>query len=145
MPSFYQDRLGTNIGKTQKRVAFCAEIDVPSYVDRREGEELHLMVAVPKSSSSQEEEEGGEEEEEGGTEARVMYVEPRNQFLYSFVIDPNGEVASGLLQLTETGAELQPCGRDPPNAAAAQTRFEWNSSTVEMKNYELWNDLNRAF
>ena len=39
--------------------------------------------------------------------ARLLRVFPPEAFLFSFVIDPNGEVPSGLIQLTEDGAVMQ--------------------------------------
>ena len=42
-----------------------------------------------------------------GGKARLLRVFPPEAFLFSFVIDPNGEVPSGLIQLTEDGAVMQ--------------------------------------
>lgn len=134
------DRVVFNVNPDERQF----QIDVPRYVHRREEEELHLMVAIPPKSASTEYDDENEAEPES-VPARVMYVEPRDEFIYSFIVDPNGAVPSGLIQLTETGATLQPCSRNPPNVAAAQTRFEWNSTVVDMRDYELWKDLNRAF
>ena len=101
--------------------------------------------------------------------ARLLRVFPPEAFLFSFVIDPNGEVPSGLIQLTEDGAVMQvrspatcscfvefasvlwgsdgggvfaqPCTRDPPEAR----RVEWNQTTVSLKSHDDWQALERQF
>ena len=120
------------------------QLEVPPYIKRHEGEELHVVVAMPPKPAATEDADA-EETEPKNAKTRLMYVEPVDEFIYSFIVDPNGDVPSGLIQLTETGARLQPCSRDPPYAAASQTRFEWNATTAEMKTYKLWADLDRAF
>eukprot|EP01043_Picozoa_sp_COSAG02_P071857 COSAG02_NODE_13306_length_1412_cov_1.135567_2_plen_209_part_00 len=120
------------------------QLEVPPYIKRREGEEFHFKVAMPPKPAVVEDADA-EETEPTNVKTRLMYVEPVDEFLYSFIVEPNADVPSGLIQLTETGARLQPCSRDPPYAAASQTRFEWNATTTEMKTYKLWTDLDRAF
>lgn len=120
------------------------QLEVPPYIKRREGEELHFIVAMPPKPAVVEDADA-EETEPKKVKARLMLVEPVDEFLYSFIVDPNGDVPSGLIQLTETEAKLQPCSRDPPYATASQTRFEWNATTTAMKTYKLWTDLDRAF
>lgn len=134
------DRVVFTVGSDDRQF----RLEVPGYIKRRKDDELQLMVAIPARQALAKDDDAEETEPETA-DARVMYVEPQDEFIYSFIVDPSGDVLSGLIQLTETGARLQPCSRDPPFGAVGQTRFEWNATTVEMKSYKQWSDLNRAF
>ena len=108
-------------GQRGQRVVFKFEeqqfdLEVPAQVD---GEGRDLAIAVPSDPESVREPflplglsrlgffvaltpfvaQGGK--------ARLLRVFPPEAFLFSFVIDPNGEVPSGLIQLTEDGAVMQ--------------------------------------
>ena len=92
------------------------DLEVPAQVD---GEGRDLAIAVPSDPESVREDLlfflplgfsclGCSDDfvvQDG--KARLLRVFPPEAFLFSFVIDPNGEVPSGLIQLTEDGAVMQ--------------------------------------
>jgi len=133
------DRISFTISDDDRQFA----IDVPSYLNRAATAGRMLMAAVLQTTPDDSQ---GGSDGTGARVARLMEVMPIDDFLYSFVLDPNGGVAAGLIQLTESGASVQPCSRvELAGTAAGRTRFEWNSTTVQLRDYGTWQELNRGF